>query len=161
MQWLGKQNDKWNHEVFPEGCLNKRQVDSLFSIDDPRYGRFNGLRAGIPQPILKLTDHGFLEVHGNIGTHNLRVWDRQAVIWMNNSGEQLATAIQLGQQNASTQMFDNAVVEAYLWDVEKRHQRWGKEPETRQYDRFWSLGDQGAVPQIRQFIKETFVNVHA
>lgn len=161
MQWLGKQKDEWSHEVFPEGCLNKRQVGSLLSMDDPRYGRIRDLRAGIPKPILKLTDHGFVEVHVNIGPNSPRVWERQAVIWMNEFGDQLASAIQLGEQNSLTQMFDKAVVEAYLWDVEKRFGRYGRQPETRQYDQFWLLGNRGAVPQIRQFIKETFVNVHA
>jgi hypothetical protein len=82
MQWLGKHTAAWSQEIFPEGSLNKDQIELLFDIDDPRHGRIN-ICAPVSEADPQADGPGFMEVHVSIGTQKLRVWDGQGVIWMN------------------------------------------------------------------------------
>lgn len=159
MEWLGTQQSAWDREKFPEGTLNAAQLNELFSIDDSTYGRMVSLY-GVrhPAPILKLTEE-ITEVHIKMGHRRaVGIWDRQAVIWVTNEGIILATCIQIGEQNHRTQKFDPDTVEGYLWPTAEKH-RFGKEPETVRFEHgMFSLGNAGAVPNIRQYIKEHYVN---
>lgn len=157
-KWLGDHTSGF--ELFPDGKLNAKQISDLLAMQDPAHGSIFGLRAGTRQQILQLTDDGIVEVHVNIGHARRGIWYRHAVVWMTDEGTWIASCIQKGEQNNKTQKFEGDLVEGYLWTKDMiKLGRFGREPITKQYEHgMFSLGNSGAVPEIRKFIKENYVN---
>lgn len=153
--WLGTNRASGFSESFPEGALNAKQLRTILSLDDRRYGKIVNTGHGVDQPILKLTEE-ITEVHLQIGKGSF-IDQRATVIWLDSKGNQIASAVWIGGPKT------NDMVESY-WiepeNLEFKPLKW--EPITKQHEHgMWSLGLDGAVPLTRQFIKEHYVKVAA
>jgi hypothetical protein len=163
MNWLGnfdhlphyqREHPDPHLECFPDGALNAKQLDMVLTLNDPDFGRIVAVGHGAPQPILKLTEE-ITEVHLQIGQGRDFMKRRTCVLWLNVAGKQIAAAIWVGKQR------DELLAKSYWIKPEDmdviRSPDW--EPiVTEHEDGMWSLGNHGAVPLTRQFIKEHYTS---
>lgn len=154
--WLGKFVDD-SREIFPDGAINSEQLRMILTLHDARFGRIVNTGHGIRKPILRLTKE-ITEVHLQVGAHDNFMGQRGVVMWLREDGKQIASAVALDQHGRDRQ------AKSYWIKPEDidgfKPLDW--EPITTQHQHgFWSLGNDGAVPATRQWIKEHYVAVKA
>lgn len=128
---------------LPEASLNASQVYTLLNLDDPEYGRIDGL-SFTDQRIGQLTAE-IVEVHVTVrkGRHFNA---HHGVLWMNERGRIIASAIVTDGRKAVS-----------YWHKPETLDRFAATPITTEHEYgLRSLGDSGAIPETRKFILENY-----
>jgi hypothetical protein len=154
-EWLGKPVHPHDRESFPPGDLNEKQIRTLFSIED---GGRRVVDLGLHTAIYKITE-SIREVHTLFGHPKQRSLGANLIFWLDAKGKYLA-----------------AVEEKYegpsgVHKPGDKFRKWGvgyyRDPQMvgfakayeREFERgLWCIGNQGAVPETREFVREVWVN---
>lgn len=143
MTWLGNRSNQWERFQFPEGTLNEAQIRTLFEIEDA--GR-RVVELDLKPAIFKLTDDGIVEVHVRFGGRRSHMAQR-AVFWMNEKGKHIVACEEFWDQPGRP-------VKAYLKRPDDAP--YAKAEERDYPDGLWTLGNFGAIAEIRDFIRENW-----
>jgi hypothetical protein len=153
--WLGTRKDQWSHEIFPEGMLNQHQLRTLLEVEEG--GRRVIELDYVARPaILKITDE-ITEVHVRFGHPRERHTAEPTYFWFNTDGRYLAAVIEKyeGPQGVHPPgaKFRKWAV-AYLRTPSMSN--FDKAEEVT-YEAMWTLSHNGAVDQVRQFIRDNWI----
>jgi len=152
--WLGARRDEWAREMFPEGTLNEKQVRGLFEI---REGARRVIELDLSPAILRVTDE-IVEVHTRFGSPNASSFVAEPTyFWLNTDGKMLAAVI---EKYEGPQGVHPPGAKFRKWAV-----GYLRTPDMGPYDKaeevtyehMWSIGNDGAVNQIRQHIRDHWV----
>ena len=155
--WLGVRKDAWSRELFPEGTLNGQQLRTLLQIEE---GGRRVIEADyVARPvILKITDE-IVEVHVRFGHPRIRHTAEPTYFWFNTDGKMIAAVV---EKYEGPQGVHPPGAKFRKWAVAYLHRpgmRGFEKAEEREYEHMWCISNNGAVDQVRQYIKEHWVSI--
>jgi hypothetical protein len=151
--WLGERKNWHNRESFPEGTLNDKQVRAVLKMEEGSR-RVQNLSETMRPAILKVTEK-IIEVHTDFGGS----WpNTQALaLWLDADGKFLAAVEEKYEGPRGVHKPGDTFRK---WAVAYRRTPdmggFAKSEEVT-YDHMWGLGNDGAMEQTRQFIRNTWV----
>ena len=154
--WLGERKDRWARETFPETMLNEQQVRTLFSVSE---GGRQVIDLDLKPAILKITDE-IVEIHTRFGhPGSASMMAMPTYFWLDADGNILAVVEEKyegprGVHPPGAKFRKWAV--AYLRTPDMNPY---DKAEERTYEHMWCISDNGAVTQVRQFIRDNWVNI--
>ena len=152
--WLGARRNEWARECFPEGTLNEAQIRTLLSVEE---GGRRVVDLDFSKPSILRVTNEIVEIHTRFGNPRSPYTAEPTYFWLNTDGKMLC-----------------AVVEKYegpqgVHKPGDTYRKWAvgylRTPDMGSYDKaeevtyehMWSIGNDGAVNQIRQHIRDHWV----
>lgn len=153
--WLGVRKDNWSSELFPEGMLNGDQLRTLLSVEEGGRRVIEADYTARPV-ILKMTDE-IVEIHVRFGNPRSRHTAEPTYFWLDSKGRMLAAVV---EKYEGPQGVHPPGAKFRKWAVAYLHRPDGRvfaKAEEREYEHMWCLSNQGAVDQVRLFIRDHWV----
>jgi hypothetical protein len=150
--WLGTRKDAWSPEMFPEGTLNERQIRALLRIEEG-HRRVQDL-SHTGKAIFKITDE-ITEIWTEFGgswPHTCRL-----VLWFDQDGNYLAGLEEKYEGPAGVHPPGAKFRKWGVGYLRTPDMRSFDKAEEREYGEFWGLSRDGAVDEVRKFIRETWI----
>jgi hypothetical protein len=151
--WLGARRTGWAREEFPEGTLNEKQIRTLFEVEE---GGRTVVELDLHPAILRITNE-IVEVHTRFGHPRSRFTAEPTYFWLNTDGKMLAAVI---EKYEGPQGVHPPGAKFRKWAIGYlRTPDMGPfdKAEEVEYEHMWSIGNEGAVSQIRQHIRDHWV----